>query len=98
MEIASERLIRSAGSDQQLGRFDRAFFGLNPFGRRVVRGVEQYVAQHGAIGSGTLPVVVIPGFLNDASDLRGMRYFLRGLGFNAEIAETQLRIHGIGVR
>ena len=78
-------------TEQDLNALDRAFFALAPHGRAIVRSVDSYVARHGRIGDGALPVVIIPGFLNDASDLRGMRYFLRGLGFPTHIVETRLR-------
>jgi pimeloyl-ACP methyl ester carboxylesterase len=80
-----------AAASQQLGAVDRGFFSLNPLGRRVAAAARDYVARHGRIGEGALPVVVIPGFLNDATDLRAMRYFLRELGFPTEIVKTKLR-------
>jgi pimeloyl-ACP methyl ester carboxylesterase len=70
---------------------DRAFFALNPLGRRVADAAREFVATHGRVGEGALPVVVIPGFLNDAADLRAMRYFLRELGFPTEVVKTKLR-------
>ncbi len=89
---ASRTIARELpGIAHDLGVVDRAFFRFNPLGRNVVDKAAAYVAEHGRVGEGALPVVVIPGFLNDASDLRGMRYFLRELGFPTEIVQTRMR-------
>lgn len=66
-----------------------------PLAREPLREAERYVAEHGRIGDGALPVVMLPGVFSSRADYAVLARVMRTLGFDFTVVRTTLRSTGL---